>query len=544
VRKPLVLVLAVSVLFLVPVAARADHAGRISREEWISTSDPLVTLHADVDRGSQFGWDQRQPVILVATPYGNHSGQTDADLSRPTGTNGRFDDFLELSNALARGYTYAVVDLPGFGGSSGCGDLGGPLERAAVKRAVEWAAAQPWSSGQVALFGKSYDAWTGLMGVADRPQGLAAVVAMEPVYSPYTVDFANGVRNVRSFALPGLYAQIEAEPGTVNDSPAYQANSVIRPQCYAWSQANWVNDDGSAAFWQERNLPADSVDSSVPLFVTQGLLETNTVPRGAVGYFNRLGNPGNRAWFGQFGHVRGWESDAGRTGFVDEVMRFLDSNLMGIQRTVVDPKVSVQDSLGRYRGEASWPPADAAAFTTTLRPGSYVDANDDVFANAVATIDNRDLPHAVWMAGEPHVTLTVNTLSPRTNISVRLYDVGAFNRATEVTREAYLIRNVGRSTIEFDLMGQDWIFEKGHRIAVEVGMPSTNWFVPLPTGGNVQVEAAQITLPFLTQGRTAFQGGRMTRTLADAHWPDTTIAPWTGNQALFSIPGPIDIGPR
>ena len=40
------------------------------------------------------------------------------------------------------------VDLRGFGGSSGCLDWAGPGEQADVKAAVEWAASQPWSTGQ------------------------------------------------------------------------------------------------------------------------------------------------------------------------------------------------------------------------------------------------------------------------------------------------------------------------------------------------------------------------------------------------------------
>jgi predicted acyl esterase len=50
---------------------------------------------------------------------------------------------------------------------------------------VEWAASQPWSTGTVDLYGKSYDAVTGLMGIARQPHGLAAVVAQEPVDDLY-----------------------------------------------------------------------------------------------------------------------------------------------------------------------------------------------------------------------------------------------------------------------------------------------------------------------------------------------------------------------
>ena len=540
-RRTIALLLAVVVAGLVATPARAerfDSDGHRYREEWIPSANPLVEMHADVIRASKYTWQERLPVILVATPYGNHAGQTNWQPSQQPDQNGRFADFLRLSGALDSGYTYVVVDLPGFGGSSGCSDLGGPSERAAVAAAVEWAASQPWSSGRVALFGKSYDGWTGLMGVAERPKGLAAVVAMEPVYSPYTVDFSNGVRNYRSFLLPALYAQIDANPGTLRDSPRYQANSLSRPNCYAWTQANWLNDDESAAFWQERDLPADSVGAATPLFLTQGLLETNTVPRGAFDYFNSLGGAQNRAWYGQFGHYRGWESEVGRGGFVEEAMRFLDQHLRHIQPAVVDPAIAVQDSRGRYRGEDAWPPADALPFSTELTTGVYT---DEAWATDTGlTTISQPLPHDVWLAGESKVRMNITTASPRTNVGVHVFDVHD-GRAVEVTRDAYLIRQPGTQTIEFDLMGQDWIFDAGHTIAVAVGPPSRSWFTATPTGGPVVVEQAEISFPFLTGDRTNFIGGTVTPDLRRAKWGENEVG-GSWSRSPFVLPGPINTG--
>src|SRR5437870_1743308 len=83
--------------------------------------------------------------------------------------------------ARQRGYTTVDGDLPGVGASSGCWNNGGPTEQTAVKSSVEWAASQPWSSGKVAMVGTSYDGWTGIMGLATNPRGLAAVVSLAPV---------------------------------------------------------------------------------------------------------------------------------------------------------------------------------------------------------------------------------------------------------------------------------------------------------------------------------------------------------------------------
>ena len=41
---------------------------------------------------------------------------------------------------MKQGYTFVMVDLRGFGGSTGCLDWGGPGEQSDVVNAVKWAA--------------------------------------------------------------------------------------------------------------------------------------------------------------------------------------------------------------------------------------------------------------------------------------------------------------------------------------------------------------------------------------------------------------------
>ena len=178
--RKLAATIAASVLLLVTAPLVADAVPRGDADysdAYFPGGDGLTTLHAQILRPAGLSSRAKTPVIMSVSPYFTTG-------VRPAGEGPeRFYDFLELSNILSRGYTYVMVDLPGFGGSSGCNDWGGPREQRAVKAAVEWAARQPWSTGRVGLLGKSYDAWTGLMGIAQQPKGLAAVVAMEPVYS-------------------------------------------------------------------------------------------------------------------------------------------------------------------------------------------------------------------------------------------------------------------------------------------------------------------------------------------------------------------------
>ena len=235
----------------------------------------------------------------------------------------------------------AVVHVvAGTGGSGGCNDWGGEREQQAVKAAVEWAAAQPWSNGRVALLGKSYDAWTGLMGIAQQPEGLAAVVAHAPVYAGYRYYYNNGVRFLNSVATPALFQVIDAKPGPVTNDPFYNLNGAPQAWCYGVNVGLQQQDDPNSPFWAERNLLIGAFGESTPLFLTQGFLETNTKQDAAFDFWNGLTGR-SRAWFGQFDHVRGWETTAngqrihtGREVFVQEMMRFLDRNLKGISSPV------------------------------------------------------------------------------------------------------------------------------------------------------------------------------------------------------------------
>ena len=239
---------------------------------------------------------------------------------------------------MERGYTFVMVDLRGFGGSSGCLDWGGPGEQADVVNAVEWAARQSWSTGKVGMYGKSYDGVTGLIGVNKAPQGLEAVVSQEPVYDLYRYLYGDGMRRANAFLTPALYDLINFTPGPILDAPDYLVNGADdtqRPGCLALNYADQAaNDDHDSAYWKARTLIPGARNSTVPLFLTQGLTENNTVADGMAQYLeNHTGY--ERAWLGPWEHVRGNERDEdgrlkmGREGWFDEVMRFYDRFLKG-----------------------------------------------------------------------------------------------------------------------------------------------------------------------------------------------------------------------
>lgn len=505
---------AATILALPMTASAADPPDAVGFDAYFSSGDAITKLHAKVLRPRHLAMSVRTPVVMTVSPYFN---QNDFVSRTETGEQRFVDDFIEESGLLRRGYTYVMVDLPGFGGSGGCNDWGGDREQSAVETAVEWGARQPWSNGRVALLGKSYDAWTGLMGIARQPKGLAAVVAMEPVYSGYRYLYMNGVRFGNSITTPLIFQGLDAQPGDSTRSIDYQVNSAPQAWCYGVNFALQQQDEPGISFWRTRDLLPATKGKDTPLFLTQGFLENNTRQDAAFDFFNGLAGP-KRAWFGQFAHIRGWQKEgprflSGRAGFMDEVLRFLDRYVRG-RSTRLDPSVLVQDNLGRYRAERRWPPSDARMLWNRLNAGTYLDdgRNEGIGGaggNGLWTF-SQPAPHDVWLSGEPVIDVSAVAALPRANLVANVYDIEPDGVSVLVSRGAYLLRETGTQRAKFKLYGQDWVVRKGHRIGVLLSGANAEWWVHVPTGMNVTVSAASVGLPFLTHRRTRFVDGRAT----------------------------------
>ena len=117
-----------------------------------------VKLYADVYRPEGAG---PFPVLLQRTPYDKTGPLTSGDLN--------------ALNAAKQGYAVVVQDTRGRFASEGefyCfrDDINDGYD------SVEWAAAQPWSSGKVGMFGASYVGATQWLTALSRPPHLTAII--------------------------------------------------------------------------------------------------------------------------------------------------------------------------------------------------------------------------------------------------------------------------------------------------------------------------------------------------------------------------------
>ncbi|GAA5179783.1 CocE/NonD family hydrolase [Rugosimonospora acidiphila] len=513
--------------------------GAVWTEAYFPSSDHSgVELHADVLRPANLPSRAKTPVILAVGPYFSHSGQTGPEGWTETGPSNRFEDFTSGTNLFARGYTYVMVDLRGFGGSTGCLDWVGPGEQADVKAAIQWAAKQPWSTGKVGMYGKSYDAVTGLVGNDLRLGALKAVVAQEPVWNMYNYLFSNGVPRPNVTGTPNSYNGIATMAPLADDSDRYKANAAYEqahPECLSDNLKNNNNPDLDSAYWSARNLAAKAKGTSTPMFITQGFIENNTKPEDAQEYLSNHHGV-EQGWMGQWEHVRGNETNAqgqllqGRAGFFDEVMRFYDQYLKGIKPHVHDAAFHIEDSTGVWRAQSTWP-TPSASTVAGLPNGQYVDDGQASTLAAPAatptTVGQQwDMEHATDTAtdtaplaaksfaaapaaGDTHsyfswstpttsrlrITatpqVTLNASAPG-NVSVRLWDVAPDGTGVMFDENVALIEHAGR--VSFELKSTDWTFEKGHQLGVQIGTIGGRSWRDTPSGNTIRVSGARLSL--------------------------------------------------
>ena len=542
--RPLACSIALLALACAPAAASAADAGPAYPDaSWTQASitEPDGTvLHTDIlrDKSVPLDKDHPQPVVLSIGPYFNHSGQlgpagpaeneaTYDAVGPSAGPSDRFADFVEGSGLLKKGYTFEMVDLRSYGGSTGCEDWGGPGEQSDVRTAIEWAASQPWSNGSVGTYGKSYDAMTGLIATDLQPKGLKAVVAQEPVYDDYRYLYGDGMRRGNFAGTPGLYAAIAATPGPLMDAasdPTYNVNGANdvdpnHPGCKAETVAEQSgNSDHYSSYWRDRNFVAKATGSTVPLFLTQGLTENNTVSDGLTQFLANHAGP-ERGWFGPWEHVRGNETcvpndvstgcaghvgalKMGRAGWDDEVLAFYNQYLKDGPRDAY-PNFEVQTNDGKWRSEDQWPPADAVDRTSTLKAGTYADNAGGTItdpSNSVWTF-SPPLPSAAHLSGSPTVQLDLGEQYPMGNLVVDVYDLapsGTSWKGSLITRQAHLIYGNGPLTLQ--LWSADWKLKKGDRIGIKVTDDNTDWWGDAKgLGQTISVYGGSITLPFLAK---------------------------------------------
>jgi predicted acyl esterase len=152
-----------------------------------------IHLLADVFYPAEPG---QYPVLVAASPYPRQI----QDLGAPLG-------FIEAGASdffVPRGYVHVIANCRGTSGSEGTFGFFDGQERQDMYDLVEWAALQPWSSGNVGMIGISYFAMTQVEAAVERPPHLKAIMPVACTFDLYDAALHHGLVS-SSFITPFLY---------------------------------------------------------------------------------------------------------------------------------------------------------------------------------------------------------------------------------------------------------------------------------------------------------------------------------------------------
>ena len=153
------------------LAGRSDPAPPVERGVPVRMRDGVM-LRADVLRPAAAG---RFPTLVYRTPYDRR----------------RSEENEVVRAALARGYAVVLQDVRGRYGSEG--DFVPYVHEGADGfDTIEWAASQPWSTGEVGTFGLSYPGAVQWLAAVEAPPHLKAMVPAMTFSSPRNFFYAGG----------------------------------------------------------------------------------------------------------------------------------------------------------------------------------------------------------------------------------------------------------------------------------------------------------------------------------------------------------------
>jgi X-Pro dipeptidyl-peptidase len=320
------------------------------------------------------------PVLVHASPYyGFLMGAADADAGGETVVDKDFWYGSLIDNLVPHGYAVVGLSVRGTGDSGGCNDLMGTNEVSDLGTAMEWLGTQPWSNGNIALTGLSYDGSTPWSAAATGNPHVKTIIPISGVPDLYGLMYRNGSSEQRGpLVLNTLY--YGGDMATAGQQPPRLAEKALCPgtlEGIAWSGYSGATGAmDPVGFWQERNRkPLVEQNYKGSVWSIQGLQDWNVDSSQVVPWVDQLESQGLRTkqLLGQWYHTYpdwvdqdGWE--ARRGDFMENLKRWLDAELKGLP-VGTGPLVEVQDDLGRWRAEEHYPPHDTTWTTLHLDHG-------------------------------------------------------------------------------------------------------------------------------------------------------------------------------
>lgn len=422
------------------------YAIQIEQDVGVPMRDGAI-LRANVFRPEA---DGRFPVLMTFGPYGKDVALRDFMAEAWERLTASYPEILAASSCrhlvferpdpevwVPDGYVMINVDSRGAGKSPGRLDPNSPAEFHDFYDAIEWAGAQPWSTGKVGLLGISYYAAGQWFVAAMRPPHLAAILPWQGTYDFYRDRtrqdgiFASGflkrwwTRSVLRFQ----HGNGDTETRDIYTGERVTGPDSLPPAALAGNRADYPGDvlahplnDG---FYRARTPDLSNID--VPALVVANWGGLGLHLRGTIrGY---MGLASRQKWLkvqsGSYFHTfLQPQNVALQKRFFDRYLKGIDN---GWER---EPPVEVEirargDKVQRAAQAPAWPFPDIR--WTRL----YLDAGDKTLApepaapaasasypalSAGVTFTTAPLPHDAEFVGPVKAKLFVSSSTPDMDI--------------------------------------------------------------------------------------------------------------------------------
>jgi len=494
------------------VAAEAAPYGVRMERQWIPMPDG-IRLAATLYLPDGAKANEKFPALLEYLPY----RKDDSTAAR---------DYPIHSYFARRGYVSVRVDIRGFGNSEGA-----PTDREYSlqeqldgEQVIAWLARQPWSNGNVGMFGISWGGFNSIQMAMRHPPALKAIIAVDATEELFKDDihFIDGMMHFDEFEL-----NMDMAPG-MTGAPDYTLDEkVLGPRFDAapWSLMYFKHQrDGE--FWRSPVRPLKNI--KIPCFLIGGLLDgyRDSIPR----MLEQVKAP-VKALIGPWNHTFPNDAEFGpQIEWRDQAVRWWDQWLKGRDTGIMDgppisiymrhwhpPDTELKEVPGEWRAEMSWPPQDAVNTTLYLQdshllsreaskaathqlryvPSIGVEAGfwwgelltDQRPVDAFSlTYDSAPLKEDLSVLGRPHALLQASASAPLANWFVRLSDIAPDGTVTLVT-------GAGLSGAQRESMSDPKELEPGKLYPLDIEMHLTSWV--FPKGHRIRLAVSNALWPMI-----------------------------------------------
>jgi uncharacterized protein len=435
-------------------------------------------------------------------------------------------DYPKNAYFARRGYVGARVDIRGFGASEGrpTDREYSEQEQTDGEQVIHWLATQPWSNGNIGMYGISWGGFNALQMAMRNPPGLKAIIAVDATEELFHDDihYIDGLMHVDEFEL-----NMDMAPG-MTGAPDYTLDEKVlgvRFEAAPWS-LEYMRHQRDAAFWRSPVRPLNEI--KVPCFLIGGLADgyRDSIPR----MLEQVKAP-VRALVGPWNHSFPNDADFGpRVEWREDAVRWWDYWLKGRDTGVLqDPKLiifmrhwfppdpNLETVPGEWRVESGWPPRDLKQSTLYLQPNhtlAATSAGDDVHrlryipsigveagfwwgellsdqrpVDAFSLVyDSAPLQEDLAITGRPHALLQASADAPLADWFARLSDVAPDGRVTQIT-------GAGLSGAQRESMSDPKALEPGRVYPLDVEMHLTTWI--FPKGHRIRLSVSNALWPMV-----------------------------------------------